>query len=173
MRIRRQLFTVLAMIGVVTAFAAPTQASTAAEPDFTRQALDAGLTAGQAAQLQERVDEVLSDIPGGKQVSANEISYDGLDVAVDPLHSEEAELARIDCDEGWFCIQVRDTRFDFYKCRTWELSNWSGISPYNNNQSSGAVARAYGQDGSSVVFRNVAKSTGSEETSPWWYFRPC
>ena len=169
---KRKIFTVLAMIGMTAALAAPAQASGAGEPDFSAEAIGTGLTAEQAADLQDRVDEILAAIPGGEQVSATEISYDGLDVIVDPLSTDSSDATAVSCSDGWFCIDVRGTRFNFYKCQTWELSDWWGVSPYNNNQTSGTVARAYGQNGDQV-FSNTAKSNGSIDTVSWWSFRPC
>lgn len=174
---KRRASNVLAMAAVIALLVSmPAQASTAAEPaDFSAQAVASGLTITQAADLQRRVDEVLAAIPGGKQVSATEVKYDGLNVYVDPLFSEKSSGAvnAITCSSGWFCIHVRGTEFAFYTCKRWSLSNWWGLSPYNNNQTTGTIARAYAQDGSTVVFSHRAKGSGEIEVSPWWYFRPC
>lgn len=168
---------VLAAAGVIaTMVATPAQAYAAAAPvDFNAQAVASGLTISQAADLQKRVDEVLAAIPGGKQVSATEVRYDGLNVTVDPTFSEESPrtVDAISCRELYFCIDVRGTRFDFLTCQKWSLSNWWGLSPFNNNQTSGTVARAYAQDGTTVVWSHKAKGSGSVDVGPWWYFKPC
>lgn len=169
---KRQLFTALAAVGMLAAFAVPAQASEAGDTDFTAEAIETDLTDDQAADLQDRIDQILAEIPGGEQISPTEISYDGLDVIVDPHYTGSVDTAAIACDDGWFCINVRGTRFNFYECKTWDLTNWWGISPYNNNQTTGTVARAWGQNGE-LVFSNTAKSTGEVETAPWWSFRPC
>jgi hypothetical protein len=161
---------------VITAFmvSTPLQASAAAEVDFTAQAAASGLTTDQAADLQKRVDEVLATIPGGKQVSATEVRFDGLKVTVDPLFSKSTRTtSAISCANGWFCIDVQDTRFEFYTCQKWRLSDWLGRSPYNNNQTTGTIARAYAQDGSTVVWRHTAKGSGDVDVGPWWFFKPC
>lgn len=139
------------------------------------QAVASGLTIAQAADLQKRVDEVLAHFPGGKQVSATEITYDGLDVTVDPLFSEKQApaISAIDCSGGYFCIHVRGTKFAFKTCQMWTLSNWWGLAPYHNNQTVNTVARAYAQNGSTVVFSHTAKGDGQVDVGPWWYFRPC
>jgi hypothetical protein len=131
----------------------------------------------QAASLQQRVDDVLADIPGGHQVSATEIDYDGLTVIVDPTYSAETEAftaASVSCDEGWFCIVVRGTKFNFFKCQTWDLSNWTGNAPFNNNQTPGTVARAFDSGGKGQVWSDVAKHhDGTANVTPWWHFKPC
>ncbi|HZM75369.1 MAG TPA: hypothetical protein VFC19_06565 [Candidatus Limnocylindrales bacterium] len=159
-----------------TLMSMPSPASAAADPiDFTAQALASGLTATQSADLQKRVNEVLAAIPGGRQVSATEVRYDGLNVTVDPLFSDESSQAvnAISCREFYFCIDVLGTRFDFLTCRTWALSNWWGWSPFNNNQTWGTVARAYAEDGTTEVWSHTAKGSGWVDVGPWWYFRPC
>src|ERR1043165_6360950 len=57
------------------------------------------------ADVQQRVDEVLASIPGGHQVSATEVDYDGLTVTFDPNYSAEKSAvapARIICTGGCF-----------------------------------------------------------------------
>ena len=148
------------------ASAAPAQAGLRARTDTS------GLTAAQAQSLQQRVDAVLAGIPGGRQVSATTIKYDGLVVTVDPRWTGTTKSLAISCDEGWFCINVRGTAFAFYTCKTWALSNWYGSSPFNNNQTWGTIAIAYGQNGGEV-WRNTAKASGSVDVGPWWSFKPC
>ena len=171
---RRRISILLALASIALLVSTPAQASAAGEVDFSAQAAASGLTITEAADLQKRVDEVLAAIPGGKQVSATEIRYDGLNVTVDPRYSESSRtISAISCAHGWFCIDVRGTRFEFYTCRKWSLSDWWGNSPFNNNQTSGTVARAYAQNGTTVVWRHTAKGSGEVDVAPWWYFKPC
>lgn len=148
------------------------------EPGQEDRAADPGLTRDQAAALQQRVDEVLADIPGGHQVSATELRYDGLTVTFDPRYpadkTADAAFAPSDiiCSDGWFCIVVRGTTFSFFKCQTWDLSNWLGTSPFNNNQTPGTVARFYDINGVER-WRNTAKDSGYVDVTPFWKFRPC
>lgn len=176
---KRILFMFAAMVAALSlagAAAAPAVAvggQDAAQADFTAEAIASGLTADQAADLQERVDEVLDGIPGGTQISATEISYDGLDVTVDPLYTgSDFSTAAISCSYEYFCIEVRGTKFVFWECKTWDLENWWGPSPFNNNQTRNTVARAWNQYGTEV-FSSRAPASGTVETAPWWSFRPC
>ncbi|WP_203913196.1 hypothetical protein [Rhizocola hellebori] len=160
---------ILALAGVIALMAsAPAQASVAA--DSAAYSAPAG-----AADLQKRVDEVLATYPGGTQVSATEIKYNGYNVTVDPYYSEKSRstINAISCPEWKFCIIVRGTRFDFWQCGTYPLYNWWDLAPYNNNQSTNTTAVAYGQNGTTVVFTHTAKGSGSVNVSPWWYFKPC
>ena len=130
----------------------------------------------QAASLQERVDDVLASIPGGHQVSATQIDYDGLIVTFEPNYSPETAAfasASVTCSDGWFCIVVRGTTFRFFTCRMWNLSNWLGNAPFNNNQTPGTVARAYNRDLTREVWNNTAKKSGTVDVTPWWHFQPC
>lgn len=146
---------------------------------FRGQALASGLTIAQAANLQQRVDDVLASIPGGRQVSATELSYDGLNVTFDPLYSEDKDVLApfapqdIICSPGWFCIIVRGTTFSYTKCdQYWTLSNWWGNSPFKNNQTGGAVARFYDVN-FNLAWANQAYSDGYVDVTPFWYFKPC
>jgi hypothetical protein len=166
----RRMPIVLAMAATIAlSLATPAMASPTAEPAAS------GLTATQAVDVQKRVDEVLAAIPGGKQVSATEVKYDGLNVTIDPLYSPTSSRSvnAINCSEYYFCIIVRGNRFEFYACKKWSLTNWWGRAEFNNNQSGGTVARAYGQDATTEVFTHTAKGAGSIDVFSWWYFKPC
>ena len=129
----------------------------------------------EAANVQLRVDDILAAIPGGYQVSATEIDYDGLTVTVDPKYSAEKSAftpASVTCSDGWFCIIVRGTAFSFFKCQMWNLSNWLDDAPFNNNQTPGTVARAYDVN-FNQIWSNTAKSSGTVNVTPWWHFKPC
>jgi hypothetical protein len=131
---------------------------------------------GEDAELQQRVDDVLASIPGGHQVSVNEIDYDGLKVTIDPSYSaQEAAIApaSVSCSDGWFCIVVRGTHFEFFKCQMWDLSNWFGPASFFNNQSPGTVAKAYGPT-FDLIWSDIAKHAGDQlPVDPWWHFQPC
>jgi hypothetical protein len=172
MIMKRHVSIIFATAGVMALLASSPAA--AAPVDFSAQAAASGLTADQSADLQKRVDEVLANIPGGKQVSATEIKYDGLDVTIDPFYSEgSTRQTNITCDDDWFCINVRGQIFRFWACQTWTLSNWWGNAPFNNNQSYGTVAKAFAQDGTTEVFAHMAKGSGEIGVFSWWYFKPC
>jgi hypothetical protein len=138
-------------------------------------ATGAGDPAPPTTELQRRVDDVLASIPGGQQVSATEIDYDGLTVTFDPSYvANQPALspASIACSNGWFCINVQGTAFAFFKCQMWDLSNWLNNAPFNNNQTPGTVARAY-DNNFNQIWSNTAKASGTVNVTPWWHFKPC
>jgi hypothetical protein len=164
----------VAMLFATTAvLAASTVAASAAsaQPDFRAEALASGLSESQATKLQQRVDTVLAGQPGGKQVSADEVKYDGLDVTVH-TNDAKATAAALDCDYGYLCMNVRGTVFKFYKCQKWNVSNWYGDGPFVNNQTPGTVARFYNQDGS-VRWTSTAYQSGAATWDPIYSLRPC
>jgi hypothetical protein len=122
--------------------------------------------------LQQRADQVLQSIPGGKQVSPTRIEYDGLTVTLD----REVRTGRPGkvqgCAYGNLCVNVRGTNFIYYKCQTWTVSNWYGNGTFENNQTPGTVARFYNQDGS-VRFTSTAYQSGTATWDPIYSLRPC
>jgi hypothetical protein len=127
------------------------------------------------ADLQRRAADVLASIPGGHQVSATEIDYDGLTVTLDPKSSAETSVLApgVSCASGHFCIIVGGNKFDFVACRMWDLSNWNGSAPYLNNQTGHVIAQAFNADATQVVFSNTSVSWGTEDVRSWWHFKPC
>jgi hypothetical protein len=123
------------------------------------------------AGLQQRVDAVLTAIPGGTQVSATEVRYDGLTVTLDSAASKDARLFA-GCQYGHLCFRVNGTNFDFYTCTTWDLSNWVGEATYSNNQTPGTTARAY--DAAWVErWTSTAFDTGIVNVGPWYHLKVC
>ncbi|MFC1403376.1 MULTISPECIES: hypothetical protein [Streptacidiphilus] len=74
----------IAMAGVSTAAAAPGKAPHAAAP-FAAQVKAAGLNTAQSAELQKRVDQIVHQYAGAKQVAANEIALPHGDSVLLPL----------------------------------------------------------------------------------------
>lgn len=85
------------------------------------------------------------------------------------------------CEYGTMCAWAWDTSqnkwkiFHLYNCRTYALSNWVGDGGWDNNQTTGTVARFYGSNGSSEV---LPASTAFERRHPisWnpvYYIRNC
>lgn len=90
------------------------------------------------------------------------------------------------CEYGTMCAWAWDTSqnkwkiFHLYNCRAYALSNWMGNGGFNNNQTTGTVARFYGQNGSTQV---VPPSTAPDVRSvnrgnfpgwdPVWFVRNC
>lgn len=171
---KRVAVTLLAATVLLTGLASAGPAA-AAQQDFRDQARASGLSEAQAETLQHRVDAILATIPGGRQISATEIRYDGLNVTFDPRWTgtdSAVTPSAIACDHLWFCIFVRGVIFKFYTCKMWDLTNWWGNSEFNNNQTSGTIARAYDQD-YVEVWSHSAKGSGTVDVGPWWHFKPC
>jgi hypothetical protein len=180
MRSNTRTFTQLTvmLLAVAAALAGSPAAASAATAgsDFRAEAAAAGLSEAQAGSLQQRVDKLLAGQPGGRQVSATKIEYDGLTVTVDPYYSAAAgadyTARRLNCDYGYLCMTVRGTNFRFYECRTWYLSDWTGTGPYINNQTVGTVASFYGQNGE-LLWTSTAYDEGTANWDPVWSLRPC
>ncbi|MCF2436044.1 hypothetical protein LV779_23245 [Streptomyces thinghirensis] len=60
---------------------------------------------------------------------------------------------------------VKGTKFDFYKCQTWNLTNWTGDGPFTNNQTRGTVAKFFNKDGS-VRWTSTAYRGGHGHLGP-------
>ncbi|WP_121748778.1 hypothetical protein [Streptomyces sp. E2N166] len=133
-------------------------ATAAADPADTR-----------VTALQQAADEVLADKPAPLRVSADAVRYEGLTVTEAPRTKGAQDLA---CDYGHLCMVVKGTKFDFYKCQTWNLTNWTGDGPFTNNQTRGTVAKFFNKDGS-VRWTSTAYQAGTATWDPIWSLRPC
>ncbi|MGV9250916.1 hypothetical protein [Streptomyces sp. NPDC003697] len=154
-----------ALLAGSTVSAAAAQTAGNVPPTRTAVAAPAG--------VQQRVDAVLAAQPGGRQVAAGKVHYDGLDVTVYPAgQAGRAKAAALDCAYGYLCVNVRGTVFTFYKCQTWAVSNWYGDGDFVNNQTPGTVARFYNKDGS-VRWTSTAYQAGRATWDPIWSVRPC
>lgn len=175
---------VLAMVAAVTALIVgpALSGSASAEPTatqsvYTRQALDAGLTGAQAAALQQHVDGYLATHPDARQVSANRLTTEGGAVTIPaPGESRARDLASpgaaLACAHGHLCIvDGRGHNYDYYRCGRYNFDG-VGDGTFNNNQTTGTVARFYNSDGS-LRWSNRAKDTGTASWSPVFYVRPC
>ncbi|MET9606299.1 hypothetical protein ABZZ17_14675 [Streptomyces sp. NPDC006512] len=152
-------------------------ASASARSVYAAQARGAGLTAPQAARLQQQVDAVLAKDPAARQVSANRLTTAGgtLTLAA-PGRPEARDLAAPDtalaCGNGHLCItDGRGDTYDFYRCGYYDF--WGiGDGTFNNNQTPGTRARFYNENGSER-WSNVAKDTGTASWTPVYHIRPC
>ncbi|MEU6809147.1 hypothetical protein ABZ920_09090 [Streptomyces sp. NPDC046831] len=159
------------LVAATALLAGPTVSAAAAQP--AGDAAHARTAASAPAGVQQRVDAVLAAQPGGRQVAADKVHYDGLDVTVYPAdQTRRAKAAALDCAYGYLCVNVRGTVFKFYKCQTWAVSNWSGDGDFVNNQTPGTVARFYNKDGS-VRWTSTAYQAGRATWDPIWSVRPC
>ncbi|MEV6838892.1 hypothetical protein AB0N17_31015 [Streptomyces sp. NPDC051133] len=149
-----------ALLAAATALLAGSTAwATAAAPDGTR-----------VTGIQRTADQVLAGHPKPLQVSAGQVRYDGLTLTRAPRGKAAAKA--LDCAYGHLCMIVNGTKFDFYKCQTWNVHNWTGDGPFTNNQTPGTVARFFNQDGS-VRWTSTAYESGTATWDPIWSLRPC
>ncbi|MFJ8540853.1 hypothetical protein ACIRFH_02345 [Streptomyces sp. NPDC093586] len=146
------------LLAVSALVAGSTTAATAADPAGTR-----------VTALQKAADEVLADKPKPLRVTADAVTYEGLTVTKAAKTKAAQDLA---CGYGHLCMVVKGTKFDFYKCQTWNLTNWSGDGPFTNNQTPGTVAKFFNRDGS-VRWTSTAYQAGTATWDPIWSLRPC
>ncbi len=112
---------------------------------------------------------MLADAPKPLRVTADAVEYEGLTVTNAPVTKGAQDLA---CGYGHLCMLVNGTKFDFYKCQTWNLTNWTGNGPFTNNQTPGTVAKFFNKDGS-VRWTSTAYEAGTASWDPIWSLRPC
>ncbi|MEU5366553.1 hypothetical protein ABZ354_24275 [Streptomyces sp. NPDC005925] len=150
---------------------------TATQSEYTRQSLEAGLTGTQAASLQQQVDEYLATHPDARQVSANRLTTEGGSVTLPaPGQSPARDLASpetaLACAGGHLCIvDGRGRNYDYYYCGSYGFDG-VGDGTFNNNQTTGTVARFYNSDGS-LRWSNRAKASGTASWTPVFSIRPC
>ncbi|MFF9111794.1 hypothetical protein ACF1AY_30595 [Streptomyces sp. NPDC014776] len=147
------------LLAATALVAGGTAAATAADPGGTR-----------VTSLRQTADQILAGHPEPLKVTADQVRYDGLTVTAAPRGG--AALKDLACDYGHLCMVVRGTKFDFYKCQTWNVTNWTGDGPFTNNQTPGTVARFFNQDGS-VRWTSTAYEAGTATWDPIWSLRPC
>ncbi|MEV7090001.1 hypothetical protein AB0O07_29650 [Streptomyces sp. NPDC093085] len=171
--------------GTLSASATTAPAGAEAVPDQPRQSyaaqLDrAGLTPGQGAALQGRVDGYLSRLAGGRQVSANRIEMPGGEITVGaPGQRSARDLALppvsgalpAACRSGHLCLYRGSDSLDYYRCGTYNLT-WTGDGTFNNNQTRGTRARFLNFD-KVERWSSAAPETGTATWTPVYYVVPC
>ncbi|MER6417402.1 hypothetical protein [Streptomyces sp. NPDC001137] len=157
------------LLAATALLAGSTVAATAADtPDGTRvTSTPDGIRVN---GLQQTADQVLAGHPKALKSTAEKVEYDGLTLTRAPKGKLGAQ--DLACGYGHLCMVVRGTKFDFYKCQTWTVSNWTGDGPFTNNQTPGTVAKFYNQDGS-VRWTSTAYEAGTATWDPIWSLRPC
>ncbi|MER8116772.1 MULTISPECIES: hypothetical protein [unclassified Streptomyces] len=147
------------LVAATALLAGSTAAATAAAPDGTR-----------VTAVERVADQVLPGHPAALEVTRDRVRYDGLTLTKAPAGTLAAkDLA---CGYGHLCMVVRGTKFDFYKCQDWTVSNWTGDGPFTNNQTPGTVARFFNKDGS-VRWTSTAYQAGTATWDPIYSLRPC
>ncbi|MET9915038.1 hypothetical protein ABZZ74_51795 [Streptomyces sp. NPDC006476] len=145
-----------------------TTAALVASPSLAGAA-SAAAESAQATQLQQRVNNYLATHPGTHRFSANKIAIPGGSLTLTAPGSNVAAPA---CSNGHLCIQDgTGARYDYYYCGLYDF-NGIGDGTFNNNQTSGTVARFYNSDGS-LRWTNTAKDTGTASWTPVYRIRPC
>ncbi|MGW2897459.1 hypothetical protein ACWDAO_23335 [Streptomyces sp. NPDC001212] len=125
----------------------------------------------ETSRLQQKIDRYLEKHSEARQVGVNKVQIPGGTLTVaDPGTTFSA--AAISCSSGWLCIQDGyGDRYDYYYCGYYDF--WGiGDGVFNNNQTSGTVARFYNQNGS-LRWTNTAKATGTASWTPVYHIRPC
>lgn len=184
----------IAMAGVGTAAAA-----THAAP-FATQAKTAGLDNSQATTLQNRVDQILQQYKGAKQVAANEISLPHGASMLLPLPGQKyarvlpgavnlgfasATAAAVTpdssaCSYEYFCMwQGQDWTGEQFNVSTCNVvqelpgSGWDGVGSYDNDQTAGTSA--YLLNESKVITTTISPGLSDYAFSwaPYWYAEAC
>lgn len=181
MSLRRVLAAMTAAVALIAGVLLAGTASAASDSGragFSRQAVQAGLSTTQAAELQQKVDRFLARDTDWRQVSANRILTDGGSVTLALPGEEKARNlnatagAQLACNHGHLCITDGDgDHWDYYYCGYYDFYG-VGDGTFNNNQTWGTTARFYNYDGS-VRWMNTAKDSGTASWTPVWHIRPC
>lgn len=134
-----------------------------------------GMTSTSAAAQGRGLAEVNSTVASvmgadvaakGRQINATTMDYNGFTA------TKAVRGAQLTCSYQYLCMEVRGTVFNYYTCGLWTVSNWYGTGPWINNQTSGTVARFYGQSGNQL-WTSTAYSSGTADWGPVWSLRPC
>ncbi|MDH6229024.1 MULTISPECIES: hypothetical protein [Streptomyces] len=126
-----------------------------------------------AQQLQNRVDAYIEKHPEAQQISADTLKIPGGTVTLAAPGTDRTNSpTAISCSNYYLCIQDGyGDRYNYYTCGLYSFSGL-GDGVFNNNQSSGTVARFYNSD-RSLRWTNTAKDTGTASWTPVYYIRPC
>lgn len=165
--------------------AALAQGADGSRRTFAAQVANAGLTAAQAEQLQNKVDGYLAGF-GGVQVSANKIDLNGLGAIVVAVPGERyahdlaepQSVGTLDvCHYRYFCL-YRGTGYtgdqlDLYHCQTYSLSSWVGEGSYINNQTFGTVAHLMDYHHVTITYSGAYDPDPYYNWNPIWFIKPC
>lgn len=168
------LFSGMALaIGVGSGAAvAADQAAPSAESVYAAEAGAAGLSARQAAQLQDRVEARLATLKvPAQQVSYNEIrTKDGSASITLPSPGAAASSS---CSSGYLCLWAganwSGDKLSFYKCEFRDLGDFgfdNRLTSYKNNQSSGTRAKFYNWEGAQVPGNTSSTATHTTRRTP-------
>ncbi|MFD0368206.1 hypothetical protein [Streptomyces sp. NPDC059071] len=120
--------------------------------------------------VQRKVAAYLASHPGERRIAADKATMPGGSVTFATAGS--AGTAAISCDYGHLCIQDGNgNRYDYYYCGYYDFYG-VGDGYFNNNQTSGTVARFYNSDGS-LRWTSRAPQSGTASWTPVYHIRPC
>jgi len=103
--------------------------------------------------LRHEIDRMLHGRPGGRQISSNQVSWDGgaAVVTVLPPGSTAVASGYMPCSYGHLCAWDQANgyghRADFVRCVFWDVRTigLARIASYNNNQTTNTIATMKGQ----------------------------
>ncbi|MFE4589146.1 hypothetical protein [Streptomyces laurentii] len=134
-------------------------------------AATASATPASASAVQQQIDAYISTHPEARQIDADTLSIPGGTLTM-PAPGFEPTGAAISCSSGHLCVQDGHGHlWDYYYCGLYDF-NGTGDGVFNNNQTSGTVAKFYNSDGS-LRWTNTAKDTGTASWTPVYQIRPC
>ncbi|WP_018352462.1 peptidase inhibitor family I36 protein [Longispora albida] len=149
-------------LGASAAIQGPASAHThtAAKPTRAQQELLSRVPAS-AAVLQKQIDLQLSLYPGGKQTSANEVSYDGGNFVITfakPATTQPSLLSgKGDCPDGWFCFWD----YEYYGGAMGKLSSYGAQDLWRYGWSD-RIESAWNRTNTVVRFYNHTTGSHSE-----------
>ncbi len=181
-RVRTTMRTTALLCGMALALgasnataAAADRATQSVESKYAAEAKAMGLSARQAAQLQDRVDAQLADmkIPA-EQVKYNEIrTKDGSSSITLPVPGAAADTS---CPHEYLCLwdgaYWTGTKHTFWACGYVNLSDRGfndRLTSYKNNQTTGTVSSFYNWEGS-WVYKFGSRAYHTEDSlanTPW------
>lgn len=169
---RRLMGLIVAAIALVGSQLLMGSATAAPGPDYAAQARAAGLTPTQVTQLQTKVATYQATHPDARRLDANTLTMPGGTVSFTVPGSTPHGSLMISCTSGHLCIQDGwGGHYDYYYCGYYSFTG-GGDGVFNNNQTSGTVAKFYNSDGS-LRWTDTAKDTGTASWTPVYYIRPC
>ncbi|MFE2696377.1 SH3 domain-containing protein [Streptomyces mirabilis] len=168
---------VAVIVSVALTGSVPASAETQ-RPVYVEQAVKAGLTHAQAAQLQQKVDGYVSGNPAARQISANKLKIPGGSLTLPAPGQKKARdlassAAAPACASGHLCIlDGRGYFYDYYECGLEYPFDGIGDGTFNNNQTWFTKAYFLNSD-HSTRWTNTAKDSGTASWTPVFYIIAC
>lgn len=166
-----------ATICLFAGLASPANASTPLEAKIAQQAAQADLSKAQVADLQRKVDRQMDITPNGRQISVNQIAWDGeKTVMTFPLPGEKqaravnegvSPLGSPNCSYTYTCLYENQNfdgrRLSWRDCAFHDLSDFGfsdKTTSWHNNQTTGTKTYVYNWVGSwSLIWTSTAPSS--------------